>query len=257
MKLNEIEYRKKICISLNELGIKEGAIILVHSSLKSLGYVPGGPETVISGILDALGDKGTLLIPALSYKYVNADPNNPVFDVLNTPSNVGANSEYFRKRQGTIRSVHPTHSVCGTGLYADEFLKDHIMDTTPCGPNSPFRKLSEYGGKILFLGCGIGPNTSMHGVEELAEAPYLFKYSCKYRIIHCDGHVTFMTSMLHYFNDHKLEQRYDRVESILDRDEIKSGNVLAAKAYLIDASALWKKALEIMKKDPYYFVEEI
>ncbi|HOJ11263.1 MAG TPA: AAC(3) family N-acetyltransferase [Clostridiales bacterium] len=257
MNSSKAECQKNISVSLNELGVKEGAIILVHSSLKSLGYVPGGPETVISGILDALGDKGTLLIPALSYKYVNADPDNPVFDVLNTPSNVGAFPEYFRERQGTIRSIHPTHSVCGTGFCADEILKDHILDTTPCGPNSPFRKLPEYGGKILFLGCGLRPNTSMHGVEELAEAPYLFKDTRVYRIIHPDEHVTFMTSKLHYFNDHKLEQRYDRVESMLDGDEIKSGKILDANAYLIDASALWKKALEIMRKDPYYFVEEI
>ena len=33
---------------------------MVHSSLSSMGYVPGGPETVISGLLEALGPDGTL-----------------------------------------------------------------------------------------------------------------------------------------------------------------------------------------------------
>jgi len=81
----------------------------VHTSLRSLGKVPGGAETVVRGLLYALGENGTLLTPALSYASVGV--NNPVFDVLHTPSCVGALPEYFRTRPGTIRSVHPTHSV--------------------------------------------------------------------------------------------------------------------------------------------------
>ncbi|MFP6646122.1 MAG: AAC(3) family N-acetyltransferase, partial [Candidatus Latescibacterota bacterium] len=38
----------------------------------------------------------------------------------------------------------------------------------------PLRKLRDLGGQLLFLGCGLRPNTSMHGVEELVEPPYLF-----------------------------------------------------------------------------------
>ena len=97
---------------LSALGVRRGGVLLVHSSLRSLGYVPGGAETVIRGLLHALGEEGTLLLPSLSYDH--ATPRNPYFDIRRTPSNVGAIAEYFRQRPGTLRSMHPTHSVCGT-----------------------------------------------------------------------------------------------------------------------------------------------
>jgi aminoglycoside 3-N-acetyltransferase len=47
---------------LNKLGVRYGGNLLVHASLKSLGNIPGGPQTVIQGVLDVLGEEGTLLI---------------------------------------------------------------------------------------------------------------------------------------------------------------------------------------------------
>ena len=54
-----------------------------------------------------LGEKATLLMPALSYEIVTKE--NPVFDQVKTPSNVGFQTEYFRTQPGVLRSVHPTH----------------------------------------------------------------------------------------------------------------------------------------------------
>jgi len=85
---------EEIASDLKTLGIQPCDIVLVHSSLKSLGYVNGGPETVIQGLLRAVGDDGTLLMPALSY---GQEPHD-VHGTHETPSNVGAIPEYFRKR---------------------------------------------------------------------------------------------------------------------------------------------------------------
>ena len=101
------------------LGVRPGGALLVHASLRALGPLPpGGAEDVIRGLLEALGPDGTLLMPALSYASVS--PRSPVFDVLVTPSCVGALPEFFRTRPGTLRSVHPTHSVCALGRLAAE-----------------------------------------------------------------------------------------------------------------------------------------
>ena len=142
------------------LGLRPGGVVMVHSSLRALGQVSGGAETVIDGLLAALGPDGTLLMPALTYKHVT--PDKPHFDALRTPSNVGIIPETFRRRRGTRRSVHPTHSVCGVGPLAALILDPHNADTTPCGPHSPFHSLPKYNGQILMLGCGLEPNTSMH-----------------------------------------------------------------------------------------------
>ena len=163
------EIREMMVRDLRGLGVRSGDTVLVHSSLRSLGPVPDGPETVIRGLLDALGPEGTLLFPALSYRTVTA--LNPVFDQLHTPCCVGGLPEYFRTRPGTLRSVHPTHSMSGVGRHAAELFREHHLDTTSCGPHSPFHRLREVGNWVLFIGCGIGPNTSMHAVEELFSPP--------------------------------------------------------------------------------------
>jgi aminoglycoside 3-N-acetyltransferase len=251
--VSEQETQERIAEDLLAAGVRLGGILLVHSSLSSMGYVTGGPETVIRSLLQALGPAGTLLLPALSYEYVGKQ--NPVFDVLRTPSCVGAIPEHFRLRPGTLRSVHPTHSVCATGVLAASITEDHHLDSTPVGPHSPFRKLRDLGGQLLFLGCGLRPNTSMHGVEELAEPPYLFGEMIRYRMILADGRERSWDSRHHGFQGYR--QRYDRLEPLLDQGtELRIGRVLAAQVHLIEAQPMWDKALAAYRLDPLYFVEQ-
>lgn len=242
---------QQIAADLRQLGVREGGVLLAHSSLSALGHVPFGAETVIQGLLEALGPQGTLLMPALSYEHVTEKA--PFFDVRRTPSNVGVIPETFRTRPGTCRSVHPTHSVCGVGPRAGELLEDHELDTTPCGPHSPFRKLREVEGQILMLGCGLRPNTSMHGIEELVEPPYLFDGPLTYALITADGRSTERTYTTHGFDG--WVQRYDRVAQILAPPDLRTGAVLMARCHLIEAAALWEAVLEALRKDPLTFVD--
>ena len=243
----------KISQDLGALGVRPGGVLLVHSSLSALGHVEGGAETVIQGLLAALGPEGTLLMPALTYDRVT--PRNPVFDARRTRSNVGVIPETFRKREGTRRSVHPTHSVCAVGPRAAELLDDHRFDSTPCGPRSPFRKLRDVGGQLLMLGCGLRPNTSMHAIEELVEPPYLFDGPLIYRLIHADGHIEEKVYRIHDFEYY--DQRYDRVAAVLSEPALRRGQVLAATAYLIEVPALWEAVLAKLRQDPLYFVDEV
>jgi len=234
------------------LGIRPGGILLVHSSLRSLGVVFGGAETIIEGLLTVLGDDGTLLMPALSYEHVT--PNNPHFDVNKTPSNVGTLPEFFRLRDGTLRSVHPTHSVCAVGKLASQIIQHHIKDSTPCGINSPFHRLPEYDGQILMLGCGLEPNTSMHAIEELVEPPYLYNPPMEYHLTLADGRKTAKTYKSHNFRGWK--QRYERVEQVMKESGLQRGRVLNAECYLLEAKTLWESALMALRNDPLYFVSK-
>jgi aminoglycoside 3-N-acetyltransferase len=235
------------------LGVRKSGTLLVHSSLKSLGRLPDGPETAVEALLEALGSGGTLLMPALSYATVKVE--NPFFDVSNTPSCVGALTEFFRKRPGTMRSVHPTHSVCGTGPGAGHMLSMHTRDVTPCGPNSPYSMLREKAGQILFVGCGLRPNTSMHAVEELVEPAYLYDGWVEYRIKLADGSETTMRVRRHGFNG--WQQRYDRAEQVMAGEGINMGKVLSADCVLLEASVFWRKALRAMQQTPLFFVDPI
>lgn len=233
------------------LGVRPGGVLLVHSSLKSLGGRLH-PETVIRGLLAALGPAGTLLLPGLSYEHVTR--RQPVFDQLRTLSNIGALPEYFRLRPGTQRSLHPTHSVCASGARAAEVLAAHADDRTPCGPGSPFHRLPEFASQILMLGCGLRPNTSMHAVEEMVVPPYLYSDPIDYTLIPAHGPEQMQTYTPHGFRG--WAQRYDRVKAYLSPPALRTGPVLAAQAHLLEAAALWEAVLPALRRDPLAFVEK-
>ena len=244
--------RDDLAAGLLALGVRPGGVLLVHAALRSLGLPPDLPraEIAIAGLLAALGPAGTLLMPALSYASVSA--HQPIFDVARTPSCVGGLTEYFRTRPGTLRSVHPTHSVCGVGPRAEALLAGHQQDVTPCGAHSPFSLLPQIEGQILFLGCGLRPNTSMHAIEERVVPPYLFGQPVDYQAILADGSVTAMQVRRHNFAG--WAQRYDRLEQILGGG-LRAGRVLQANCHLVETAQMWPAALAALRRDPLFFVE--
>lgn len=243
---------ERLAADLRALGVRPRGYLLAHSSLSALGRVPGGAESVIRGLLAAVGDEGTLLLPALSYETVT--PTHPVFDVARTPSNVGIIPETFRTRAGTRRSEHPTHSVCAVGPRAEALLAGHAADDTPCGAHSPWRAMRDHAGQLLFLGCGLDANTSMHGVEELAEPPYLFGPPVDYRITRASGETVPRRCRPHGFAN--VEQRYDRAAPLLDAaGAIRRGATLGGTSLLVEAAPLWDLARAALQRDAWYFVD--
>jgi aminoglycoside 3-N-acetyltransferase len=166
---------------------------------------------------------------------------------------VGALPEYFHTRPGTIRSVHPTHSVSGTGRLVKDLLDEHIRLTTPCGPYSPFARLPEVGGQILFIGCGLRPNTSMHAMEERVEPVYLYGDDVEYQVILPNGSQQRIVVRSHNFKG--WVQRYDRLGQYLSTPDLRQGVVLLASCYLVEASAMWAAALKALRENPLCFVE--
>ena len=243
----------QIAEDFRRLGLQKGDAVFTHSSMRSLGPVEGGCEAVLQAMEEVVGADGTLLFPAFSFG-VTEPPR--VFSYEATPCCVGALPEYFRTRPGTLRSVHPTHSVSAKGLRARELTRDHILDATPVGPRSPLALLPKIGGKILMLGCGMAPNTSMHGVEELAEAPYpLSPNAVEYTLDLGNGDIRKVLHRPHAFGSRWI-QRYERLEALLPDTALRRGTVLNADCFLMDAAAVWDIACRKMREEPYFFVDD-
>ena len=241
---------ERIAADLRALGVHAGDVVLVHASFKSLGPVAGGLETVFCGLAESVGSEGTLLLPALSYMQ---EPHH-IHDARSTPCCVGALPEYVRLRQGTLRSLHPTHSLCGIGRHAEALFAEHHRDRTPCGPHSPFRKMIDLGAKIVMLGCGLRPNTTMHALEECVVPPYVFGEQCIYHITDLQGHSYERAYVQHGFDG--WIQRYDRVADLPQAaDFMRRGRVLEAETYVIETPQLKEAAVEAMQQSPFYFVE--
>ena len=243
---------------LHTLGVEAGDTLLIHSSYKSMGEIDGGANTFFEAIISYLGENGTLIMPALSYETVTFD--QPYFNVKQTPSCIGYLPEYFRTNiEGVERSLHATHSCCVRGKLAKELIASHEKDETPVGENSPFRKLPDYDGKILFIGCSSNRNTSMHGVEEIADPPYWLDRSrrVEYTLEDKFGNQTRRLSYRHGFviEGKRIEQRYSRIENLLNDNEKKYGKILQADCTLMIARAVWREGIRKMKEDPWYFVD--
>ena len=156
-----------------DAGIERGDSILVHSSLRSLGWVDGGAEAVVQALLDAVGPDGTVLFPTLTGSASDSAANPPVFDARTTKCWTGAIPEAARQRADAIRSLHPTHSVAAIGKLARWFTSGHELVRTPCGFGSPYDRLADTGGKIVLLGVTQASSTSFHMAEEIAGVPYV------------------------------------------------------------------------------------
>ena len=237
---------------LGSLGLSRGDIVLMHSSMKALGTKKTSLE-FLEDIIAVLGPEGTLLLPALSYEYVTSE--NPYFSVSDTEPCIGLLPRTFFHMEGVIRSVHPTHSVCAYGKRAAELCARHYLDETPVGPNSPFMKLRECGGKILFIGDTVKCCTFMHGLEEIAKAPYCLKKERNHYIIKdALGNITKRDLFGHDFEG--WAQEYQKIKDLLEYPEIRTGKVGEADCFLFDAAALANRALEKFRENPLYFVSE-
>lgn len=153
---------------LESMGLKGYETILIHSSMKSIGEVDGGADSVLDAWMEYFKD-GLLLLPTHTWKTVNAD--NPVYNPQTTPSCVGLLTNMFMKRDGVIRSLHPTHSMAGYGKSAAEYLAGEEYNNTPCTPGGCYDRLKDAGGKVLLVGVGHERNTYIHSVEEVLNVP--------------------------------------------------------------------------------------
>ncbi len=160
-----------------ELGVREGDTLIVHSSFKSLGETENGADTVIRGLQSALGETGTLLFPTLCQ---NDWPHVYENWHMDAPSDVGYLTNYFRKLPGALRSNQATHSVAAIGPLAEYFTETHgqsglrhgIYGSTCFSEDSPWEKMYQKNTKVLFLGCSVRSCTMRH----LAEYMFMNKY---------------------------------------------------------------------------------
>lgn len=170
---------------LKELGVNHEGTVLVHSSYKSMGEIEGGPKTVLDSLSEYM-QEGLLVLPTHTWKYIGED--QPNFHVQDSPSNVGALTELFRKRNNVVRSYHPTHSVAALGKDARSFTEGEEQFDTPCARNSVYGKLLDRKAQILLVGVDLRRNTFIHGIEEWMDVPgRLTKRRQKLNTILSDG----------------------------------------------------------------------
>jgi aminoglycoside 3-N-acetyltransferase len=243
--------KQKLIENLLLIGLKKGDSVLVHSSMSKIGFVNGGPETVIKALTEVIGNEGTLLFPTFPAKGRNKDhlEINPFFDIKNTPSQMGAITEHFRKMKGVLRSFHPTDPIAALGPLAEYYTNSHYDQLTPYNANSPFRKLCEKNGKILMLGTTLnGACTNLHTLEDAVDFIFPVYDNKIYEVKMRDekGNETSMRTKVHN-PVYSAKRDCDALKPMFEREGVLvNGKIGEANSMLIDA----KRMLDVMLK--YY-----
>lgn len=248
---------------LKNIGVKEGTVLLVHSSLSSIGWVSGGAAAVILALEEVLGEEGTLIMPAHSgdlsepSKWKNPPvPGDwcdtirktmPAFDPDLTPTRgVGIIPEVFRKQKGVLRSNHPQASFAARGKYAEYITENHSLEYA-FGKKSPLAKIYELDGYVLLVGVGYINNTSIHLAEYRASYP-----SKREEVSGTPLMISGKRKWVDIKDIEPVTDDFEKIGSGFMKDKksvIRTGYIGQAKSQLIRQKALVDFAVEWMEKN--------
>jgi aminoglycoside 3-N-acetyltransferase len=170
--------------NLGSLGVRRGQDLLVHCSLRAIGWVDGGPATLLQAIQDVTGPAATIVVStqtpwtsptsrAFRAATAGLDQNGiddyvaaqPVFDRESTPSyGTGKFAEYVRTEGEAKRSGHPQASFAALGPGAVACTSGHDAECH-LGERSPLRWLYDADAAILLLGVGYAVCSAFHLAE--------------------------------------------------------------------------------------------
>ena len=243
--------RRGIAAALRRLGLKAGAVVMVHSSLSSMGYVQGGSAAVVDALLDVIGPEGTIVVPAFTFSHA-AKPD-PVFDPVNDPSEMGRISEEVRTRSGARRSNHLLHSVAALGTKAQEVTGSH--GPSAWAGDGPFWKLFQMDAYILMLGVPYLRCTFFHVVEQLVVAPYREWVERDARVRERDGTERPLPTLIFKPKPGFAGNDFNKFGAILeDRGLSRVSGVGNAVATLFPAGATLEAGVEEYRRDPMLLV---
>jgi len=237
----------KIVQTLTAIGIEQGDTVLVHASLSKMGFVEGGPKKIVDALIQVVGETGNILMPTSPNGLLQLDyiRKLKVFDVLQSPSKLGALTEYFRTLPGVKRSAHPTEPVCALGPDAAYLTEGHFGELTPYTSKSPFYRVAEKGGKILYLGVTLAnAGTSLHLLEDAVNFKYPVYYDevFEVKIIREDGTNRLVKTKVHNPEYSKKRRCDELIPRFLDKNVCKEFQFGKAHSYIFDA----RKMLEQM-----------
>jgi aminoglycoside N3'-acetyltransferase len=240
---------------LRRLDVRAGDTLMIHASLRAIGPLRDGPETLLDALDAAVGDDGTLLMilgAEIAHDFVNRLPEperltvlagTPPFDPATAPifHEVGYFAEVFRRREGTLVTDNPSGRFGARGRRAQELLADAPWHDY-YGPGSPLDRLCRVGGRILRMGANPDTTTVLHFAEYRADLPAKRRVRRHYRCLGPEGPETRAVECLddeHGIVDWPGEDYFATIlRDYLAKGRAKEGRIGRAPSELIEAADL-------------------
>ena len=257
--------RTRLVSDLSALGLASGDTVMLHASVKAIGWIVGGPDVVIQSLLDVIGPSGTLMMYVKCEEVLSeidewpADWQEaymaecPPFDLDRTRAlrDWSILTEYLRTWPGARCSRHPEARMATVGAKAEWIPPDHPLQFG-YGAGSPLAKLCEAEGKVLLLGAHFDSLAILHQAEHIADVlnkrteryrwPLLRDGKCEWvefeQFDTCDGIADWSAGdcFRHISSQYMTHERH------------ATGLVGATESYLFDASDLTAFAVAWMEE---------
>lgn len=239
--------KAELVSDLKKLGVKPGDILNVKCSMRSLGKVDGGAATLISALLEAVGEDGTIVTDSFIKVYKpHVAAKKPLVDEKSA-SYCGVLANEMLKYPGVERSRHPVQKFAAIGKYAKEFCENHTDESYAY---NILRLMALKGGKNLKIGSdeqipGVGTTHVAIGMLKLKNRrPYLGVCYMK------NGKKTFFRRdwagiCAHSFN--KFLPYYEKSGDIIARGKVGNADSMLTSMY-----GTLKTEYYILKKNPAF-----
>ncbi len=239
----------------NDLRLSLGNVVYVHSGMDGLNLAFPFYR-ILSLIQEIIGDRGSVVFPTYpnrkisSYEYLR---RGSVFDVRHSPSYTGILTEFARRQNGAIRSLHPTKSVCAIGPAAKDLTATHHLSPYPYDACSPYYKLIESNAKIIGLGTTTNYISFGYCVDDAYKEKFpvrvyyeeIFDASC----INYDGEKVTVKTYAHDMTTTVHPDMPKWMNTYVSADACRDLNLRGMKFFRADARKLFEEMMELAKRD--------
>ncbi len=238
--------KQDLTAQLEGMGLKHSDALMLHSSMKAVGAVEGGADTVIDVFMEYFSE-GLFMTPA--HTWAQMSETYSFFDPDTEPACVGIIPNLFLKRPGVRRSLHPTHSIAAYGPSAAEYVRGEENCTTPCTPGGCWDRLRSIHAQILLAGVTHIRNTFIHSIEEVWDVPERFTDApvC-FQVKMPEGGLKTVSVYRHY-NPHTahISESFDKLsEAFYETGAARKVTFGSAESILCDAGKLFEVTSKVL-----------
>jgi|TARA_B110000116_G_C16687620_1_gene513717 aminoglycoside 3-N-acetyltransferase len=250
---------REIYLNLKKVGLKRGDTVLVCPQLYTFGELQKAESNknyykiFFDTIKSIISPSGTICITAYSFQTARHGEN---FYLETTKCTSGEFSEYIRKLKGSLRSVHPSFSVCAIGKNKKKLCLNN--SNTDYGYDSPFERMIHLKAKVLNLGMEPGYNPFQHVAEFLYGVPYRYNKLLNIKCFKKEKKIKKQFFSFARYLDLNWSYNMQKVNKKLKKEKIyKEAKIGSGKVYCFYANDYLKTVLKLLKKNPHILLDRV
>ena len=153
---------------IRNLGIKEGDLLIVHSSAAALKTIDCSEVELLDYLIGLVGQTGTIALPAFPEESLLKEKENlKIYDPKRSVAWTGMLPNLMLRKKGAIRSCFPCNPLVAIGPMAEKMMEHNLHTEYAHDNKSCWGYCAENHAKVLFLGIpSYHSNTIIHTVED-------------------------------------------------------------------------------------------